>query len=108
MQVGFAFMEAGSVRHKNVNNTLLMNVLTSLITCITYFFCGWAFAFGDAGNPFLGFGQFLLIDLDAMKFPLWFFHFTFAATASTIISGAVAERFTVIAYLLYTILLTGK
>uniref|UniRef100_A0A914VTF0 Ammonium transporter n=1 Tax=Plectus sambesii TaxID=2011161 RepID=A0A914VTF0_9BILA len=107
MQCGFAFIEAGSVRSKNTIDILLKNLLTSLITCVVYFFCGWAFAFGNKGNPYIGFGQFLLLDLEAPKYPLWFFHFVFAATASTIVSGAVAERCEMIAYLLYSVLLTG-
>uniref|UniRef100_A0A914XHE4 Ammonium transporter n=1 Tax=Plectus sambesii TaxID=2011161 RepID=A0A914XHE4_9BILA len=107
MQCGFAFIEAGSVRSKNTIDILLKNLLTSLFTCVVYFFCGWAFAFGNKGNSFIGFGQFMMFDLEAPKYPLWFFHFVFAATSSTIVSGAVAERFEMVAYLAYTVLLGG-
>lgn len=55
----------------------------------------------------MGFGQFLLIDLDPLQFPSWFFHFAFASTASTIVSGALAERCEFYAYLSYCATITG-
>uniref|UniRef100_A0A914XGP8 Ammonium transporter n=1 Tax=Plectus sambesii TaxID=2011161 RepID=A0A914XGP8_9BILA len=107
MACGFAFLEAGSVRSKNTTNILFKNLLDTCISSICYFICGWAFAFGTNGNAFCGFGQFLLIDFDPLLFPSWFFHFAFAATASTIVSGALAERCEFYAYISYCVVLTG-
>uniref|UniRef100_A0A914VCS0 Ammonium transporter n=1 Tax=Plectus sambesii TaxID=2011161 RepID=A0A914VCS0_9BILA len=107
MQFGFAFLEAGCVRSKNTTNILIKNLLDSCIASIAYFFCGWAFAYGTRANPFCGFGQFLMIGLEPAQFPRWFFQFTFTAAASTIVSGAVAERCEFIAYLVYSTLISG-
>jgi Amt family ammonium transporter len=108
MACGFAFLEAGSVRSKNTSNILFKNLLDTCISGICYFICGWAFYSGTNGNSFCGFGQFLLIGLDPVKFPSWFFHFAFAATASTIVSGALAERCEFYAYITYVIAITSK
>merc|ERR1712048_999938 len=121
MQAGFAFLEAGSVRSKNVVNILIKNVLDCFLGAITYWAFGYAFAYGDVSpdhpqagaNKFIGFKYFFSIyHNDDMKggdvfFAEWFFQFVFAATAATIVSGAVAERTQFGAYLSYSTFITG-
>lgn len=107
MQTGFAFLEAGSVRSKNTTNILIKNVLDVFLGAIAYWLFGYAFAFGDDSNGFIGKTYFALADLPSEKFSHWFFHFVFAATAATIVSGAMAERTEFKAYLLYSVFLTG-
>uniref|UniRef100_A0A914HVX0 Ammonium transporter AmtB-like domain-containing protein n=1 Tax=Globodera rostochiensis TaxID=31243 RepID=A0A914HVX0_GLORO len=93
MQCGFAFLEAGAVQAKNVTNILTKNVLDSLITIVSYWTLGWALAYGP--NP------------DISNFGRFFFQYVFAARASTIISGAVAERAEFITFFVYSLLVPG-
>lgn len=120
MQAGFAFLEAGSVRSKNVVNILLKNVLDCFLGALSYWAFGYAFAYGDvdpthpqaSANKFIGFKYFFSIYANHLDggdgyFAGWFFQFVFAATAATIVSGAVAERTQFGAYLAYSTFITG-
>lgn len=107
MQAGFAFLEAGSVRSKNTTNILIKNVLDVFIGAVAYWLFGYSFAFGRESNSFIGHDYFALANLPAEKYSHWFFHFVFAATAATIVSGAMAERTEFKAYLVYSWFLTG-
>lgn len=75
---------------------------------IGYWLFGYAFAFGEVGNAFIGYQYFALADLPVNKYSHWVFHFVFAATAATIVSGAMAERTEFRAYLAYSCFLSGK
>src|SRR4051794_19818053 len=108
MQFGFAFLEAGAVRSKNCTNIIIKNVLDPLLAIVGYWAVGWALAYGsnpaEALEPFFGLSEFFIVNIDShAKF---FFQFTFAATSSTIISGAVAERCEFLTFITYSILLT--
>jgi len=107
MQCGFAFLEAGSVRSKNTVNILIKNMLDVLIGCISYWAIGWGLAYGEGGNPFCGGSQFFNFQLPYELYPKWFFQFVFAATAATIVSGAIAERCQFNAYFAYSVIITG-
>ena len=107
MQAGFAFLEMGAVRSKNTTNILMKNILDSAIGSVIYWICGYAFAFGAKSNAFIGYKNFCLHDLDPNKYSHYFFHFVFAATAATIVSGAMAERTKFVAYFLYSFAITG-
>lgn len=120
MQAGFATLSAGSIRAKNVKNILLKNLLDACIGAFAWFLLGYGFAYhkegdGDA-NAFIGTGpsNFALsggdYDIDEKNgtdWIGWFFQFTFAAAAATIVSGAVAERCQLVAYLVYSFCITG-
>ena len=108
LQLGFAFLEAGSVRSKNVTNILIKNVLLMLISAIAFWLFGYMIGYSD-GNSFLGLdlnylAYWHLPDTDAAH---WFFSFAFTATAATIVSGAVAERCELTAYFLYSAIISG-
>ncbi|XP_034252302.1 putative ammonium transporter 1 [Thrips palmi] len=113
MQAGFTCLEAGSIRSKNVTNIVLKNVLDMFISGILYWLVGFALAFGSGSGP-LGafFGGSLWAglgvgDAGQPRMSKWFFQFTFAATAATIISGSVAERCRFVTYLCYSALISG-
>ncbi len=106
MQMGFGFLEAGAVRSKNVTNILMKNILDSAIAALGYWVCGFAFAYGTNSNPFISYSNFLLIGVDDDQSAYWFFQYVFAATAATIVSGAMAERTNFMAYVVYSIVLT--
>jgi len=123
LQAGFALLEAGSVRQKNIKNILLKNLLDSCIGALIWWAFGMGAAFGDAGSPrgnvFIGTvnngtGAFFASGWGAPSaqrsgsvMANWFFQYVFAAAAATIVSGAVAERAQLSAYLLYTCVITG-
>ncbi|MFQ5471650.1 MAG: ammonium transporter [Dehalococcoidia bacterium] len=108
MQAGFAMVEAGFVRSKNVTNILMKNVMDVAVGAIAFWAVGWAIAYGVSGessNGLIGDGQFFLSGFD--DYASWFFQFAFAATAATIVSGAMAERTRFRAYLFYTVFITA-
>ncbi len=103
MQAGFAMVESGFVRSKNTTNILMKNVLDACVGGLFFWAFGYAIAYGvsgEASNGFMGDGQFFLKDFD--NWASWIFQFAFAATAATIVSGAMAERTKFSAYLIYT------
>lgn len=113
MQSGFAMMCAGSVRLKNVQNTMLKNLLDACGSALAFYLVGYAFAFGGDLNPennasakktFLGYQEFASVGLDPS---FWFFEYTFSATSVTIVAGTLAERCQMAAYLAYSIVLAG-
>lgn len=108
MQAGFAMLEAGFVRSKNVANILMKNILDVSAGAIAFYAIGWGLAYGlsgDSSNGFAGNGHFFLKDFD--DWAGWIFQFAFAATAATIVSGAMAERTAFRAYLLYSVFITA-
>ena len=82
-------------------------MLDALIGGVTYWILGWAVAYGKYGNSFIGGSNFFSINMDPDDYPLWFFQYVFAATAATIVSGAIAERCQFFAYFIYSIVITG-
>jgi Amt family ammonium transporter len=116
MQAGFALLEAGFTRSKNAVNILMKNLMDFSFGTITYYMVGFALMFG-AGNLFFGTSGFFLHDagntfasLDWSTVPLelkFFFQLVFAATAATIVSGAMAERTRFVAYLFYSIVISA-
>lgn len=109
MQCGFAMLCAGSIRQKNVKNIMLKNMLDACGGAIGFWSIGYALAYGKGGR-FVGAGgdKYFLHSLDVGKEYIgWFFQFTFAATAATIVAGTVAERCKMSAYLAYSLMLTA-
>ena len=104
MHTGFAMVEAGFTRSKNAINILMKNFLTISLGGIIYFLAGYAFMFGDSVGSFIGFSGFALNGVDDIGF--FVFQAMFAATCATIISGAVAERTNIIAYMGVVVIMT--
>lgn len=111
MQLGFALLEAGAVRPKNVNNILFKNLVDCCLGCLCWFLFGYAFTglSQSDGNVFIGTKPLALASgstAENEKYATFFFQFAFAATAATIVSGAMAERTRVTGYFLYTAFIT--
>jgi Amt family ammonium transporter len=106
MHAGFAMLEAGQVRAKNVANQLTKNLLTWSIGVVVFFLVGAGLANAAAG---LGFETPFMSEAsgDASVYLDWLFGAVFAMTAATIVSGAVAGRARLRAYVTYTILLAA-
>ena len=106
LQSGFAMLEAGSVRAKNVTNILIKNFIDLCFGCLLFFLFGYAFAFTE-GNQWIGWHYFALYQFPLDLFPHAFMQATFAATCATIVSGAIAERCDFVGYLIASGIITG-
>ncbi|MGB0964614.1 MAG: ammonium transporter [Litorivicinus sp.] len=110
MAAGFAMLEAGLVRSKNTTEILTKNIALYSIACIMYFVSGYAIMYG--GDYFLssitGDGV-TGADEPATYAPSadFFFQVVFVATAMSIVSGAVAERMKLWAFLAFAVVMTG-
>ncbi len=114
MQAGFALLEAGFTRAKSVANIMMKNLMDFMAGVLAFFAVGYAIAFGT-GNDFLGYKGFFLgsgaadytSGLTVDVFVFFVFQLAFAATAATIVSGAMAERTKFKSYFVYSLLITG-
>lgn len=112
MQAGFALVEAGFARAKNTVNILTKNFMDFCIGGLAYWAFGFALMFGgsaafaglDDGNAIIGYSGFFLSGgaYDVSTIMFWLFQVVFAATAATIVSGAMAERTKVTTYMAYS------
>jgi Amt family ammonium transporter len=122
MHLGFASLEAGLTRSKNTVNILFKNLMILSIGLLTYAICGFnimypGFAEGSAGFfAFAGWGVSApegaagLIGYADGAYSYWtdfIFQAMFAATAATIVSGAVAERVKLNSFLVFSVLFVG-
>jgi len=116
MHGGFAMLCAGSIRSKNTMNILLQTILDACVSGIMFYLVGFGFAYGEGPEPnmFIGNAMFGLsrykshyTGVDVGRWTDFFYQWAFAATATTIPAGCVAERFNFNAYLGYTIFLSG-
>lgn len=107
MQAGFALVETGLTQAKNATNITMKNVMDFCLGAIVYWAIGWAFMYGQDKGGLIGTSEFfhgpMELDFDSGGFyKSWFFQVVFAATAATIVSGAMAERTKFKSYLIYT------
>ena len=119
MAAGFTMLEAGLVRSKNTTEILTKNVALYSIACIMYLLIGYNLMYGE-GNSFIGGGGLLsgIAGPDGVSYMAenvphhsmlsdFFFQVVFVATAMSIVSGAVAERMKLWAFLAFAVVLTG-
>jgi Amt family ammonium transporter len=117
MQAGFALVETGFARRRNTVNIMSKNFMDFCIGGLAFWAFGFAIMFGGSalasglgeGNDWFGYSGFFLTGdaYDVSTMELWFFQMVFAATAATIVSGAMAERTKINAYLAYTFLISA-
>ncbi len=122
MAAGFAMLEAGLVRSKNTTEILTKNIALFAIACIMYLLCGYNIMYpGDAVNAYWPGISFLLgaenevsaVTAGGDDAPYYaarsdfFFQVVFVATAMSIVSGAVAERMKLWAFLFFAVVFTA-
>lgn len=121
MAAGFAMLESGLVRTKNTTEILTKNVALYAVACIMYLVCGYAIMYG--GDYFLSGIAAVDVDETLKSFAEredgftggaiysgasdFFFQVVFVATAMSIVSGAVAERMKLWAFLAFAVVMTG-
>ena len=126
MNAGFCMLETGFCRQKNAVNVLAKNLIVFALATVAFWVIGFGLMFGD-GNGLIGINGFFLNGADnspatgdayqgvfsALSWtgiPLnakFLFQLVFAATAATIVSGAVAERIKFVDFLIFSLLLVG-
>ncbi len=107
MQAGFAMVEAGFTRAKNSVNILMKNLMDFSIGSLAFFLVGFGLMFGVTESGFIGGSLFGIKEIVADGGSSWGYTFlifqtVFAATAATIVSGAMAERTKFTGYLAYS------
>jgi len=102
MQAGFTLVESGMTRSKNAVNIAMKNVLDICVGSLTYWFIGYSLMYGDTSN-----GWFFWSGLMQGEGADLFFQTMFAATAATIVSGAIAGRTKYTTYIIFSIVMTA-
>jgi Amt family ammonium transporter len=111
MNAGFAMLESGLCRSKNTVNILAKNFIVFGLSMIAFWSLGYGLMFGE-GSSFVGSEGWFLGGLGEMTngvptLAFFIFQLTFAVTAATIVSGAVAERIKIHAFMLFALILTA-
>jgi Amt family ammonium transporter len=118
MHLGFSFLEIGLTRQKNTINILFKNIFIICAGLLLYYVAGFNLMYPGDFNGYLGFAGFglplpengLTPDYASGGYTYWtdfLFQGMFAATAATIVSGAVAERVKLGAFMIFTIIYVG-
>lgn len=107
MQLGFAMVETGIVRVKNTINVAMKNLIDTVFGIIFFWLIGYGLMFGYDFNGLIGTDSFVIDGKNLNENGFFFFQAMFAATAATIISGAVAERIKFNGYILVTLIVTA-
>lgn len=107
MQAGFALIESGSVRSKNTVNVLMKNYMDTCIGGLVFWLFGFGLMFGLNQSGWIGLSHFMPNQMDDWHWNLLFFQMMFAATATTIASGAMAEGIHFVAYVVSAIFVSG-
>ena len=115
MHAGFVLVEAGLTRAKNAGNIVMKNFVNVAIGIVAFYLVGYAIAFGgafDGLGAYIGGGGWLIGDGafaygNLTPFTFFIFQAAFAATAATIVSGAMAERTKFIGYVTYAVAMTA-
>ncbi|WP_026376883.1 ammonium transporter [Aestuariibacter salexigens] len=114
MAAGFAMLEAGLVRAKNTTEILTKNVALYAVACTMYMICGYGIMYGGGDfslflSGITGDGATGITEEPATYAPSadFFFQVVFVATAMSIVSGAVAERMKLWAFLTFAVVMTG-
>ena len=102
MQAGFTLVESGMTRSKNAVNIAMKNLLDISVGSLTYWFVGYSLMYGDTSN-----GWFFWSGIMQGEGADLFFQTMFAATAATIVSGAIAGRTKYSTYAIFSVVMTA-
>ncbi|NRD21726.1 ammonium transporter [Winogradskyella litoriviva] len=102
MQAGFTLVETGMTRSKNAANIAMKNLLDICVGSLTYWLVGYSLMYGDTSN-----GWFFWSGLMQGEGADLFFQTMFAATAATIVSGAIAGRTKYSTYIIFSVVMTA-
>ena len=115
-QAGYAMVETGLTRAKNSVNIMMKNLLDFSFGAVLFWAIGYAIMYSSGDSNFFGLDTSFLF-LSAANAPTdsggyatsaaWLFQVVFAATAATIVSGAMAERTKLVSYIFYSVILTA-
>lgn len=106
MQAGFAMLESGLVRSKNTVNVLMKNYIDVGVGTLTFWLVGYGLMYGASDGGWFGTSEFTFSGTGPENM-FFIFQAMFAATAVTIVSGAVAERIRYMAYILVSVFICG-
>jgi Amt family ammonium transporter len=104
MQAGFTLVETGFTRGKNAGNIIMKNIMDFCIGSLGFWAIGYTIMYGDTIGSFVGSPSLFFSDSENMH--NLFFQTVFAATAATIVSGAIAERTKFTTYLIFSMIMT--
>ncbi|RXP60353.1 ammonium transporter [Lutibacter sp. HS1-25] len=104
MQAGFTLVEVGFTRSKNAGNIIMKNLMDLCIGSLGFWAIGYTVMYGDEIGGFIGTPSLFFSDMENMH--NLFFQTVFAATAATIVSGAIAERTKFTTYLIFSLIMT--
>jgi len=104
MQSGFTLVEVGFTRSKNAGNIIMKNLMDLCIGSLGFWIVGYSIMYGDSINAFVGNPSLFFSDVENMH--NLFFQTVFAATAATIVSGAIAGRTKFTTYLIFSVVIT--
>ncbi|MCF6155497.1 MAG: ammonium transporter [Candidatus Brocadia sp.] len=111
MQLGFTSYEAGFAQSKNAISVSIRNLMVTVIASLVFYTFGFGFMFGKSHMGWIGLDHFFAMGVMAhqgnLAFSFFFFQLVFAATAATILTGAIAERSNIISNILGIIFVTG-
>lgn len=107
MQAGFALVESGMSRAKNAVNVIMKNYMDVCVCSLIFWVLGYGLMFGSNSTGWWGSSHFLPANLSNWDWTFLFFQMMFAATTTTIASGAMAERVHFHAYLIGACVIAG-
>ncbi|MFD1697656.1 ammonium transporter [Roseibium aestuarii] len=115
MAAGFAMLEAGLVRSKNVSMQCLKNIALYSVAGLLFWLTGYSLMYTGVDGGFIGsFGPYSFDDVGGNALDTgystasdWFFQMVFCATTASIVSGTLAERIKLWPFMIFTIVLTG-
>lgn len=108
MQAGFCLLESGMARSKNSINVAIKNLVDTCVSAVAFWLVGFGLMYGVSANGWYGWSQFAIDSSLGSKLSAFFlFQVVFCGTATTIISGAVAERIRFRGYLLISVFVSA-